>query len=80
MTNIRESLRSRAVGIVPAGAVASLLSMVALALRGRAEAGSAAPPVNPIRRYMKKPSVAGTRRRRLPPSAPARPGSRRWPP
>lgn len=52
MTNIRESLRSRAIGIVPAGLAASLLSMVALALRGKAEAGSAAAPFNAISHWL----------------------------
>jgi hypothetical protein len=52
MSNIREGLRSRAIGIVPAGLVASLLSMVGLALRGRAETGSAAAPFNAISHWI----------------------------
>lgn len=52
MSKFREGLRNRAVGIVPAGLVSSLLSMAALALRGKAEAGSAAAPFNAISHWL----------------------------
>jgi hypothetical protein len=55
MTNIREDLRNRAVGILPAGVVAGALSMVVLALRGRAETGSAASPFNAISHWIHGP-------------------------
>ncbi|HEX5687861.1 MAG TPA: hypothetical protein VFY73_27920 [Ideonella sp.] len=48
MTSIRQSLRSRAGSVLPLGAMASLLSMAALALRGHAETGSAASPFNAV--------------------------------
>ncbi|WP_374569177.1 hypothetical protein [Ideonella sp.] len=48
MTSLRQRLRHRAGSILPLGAMASLLSMAALALRGHAEAGSAAAPFNAV--------------------------------
>lgn len=48
MTSFRQSLRHRAGSILPLSALASLLSMAGLALRGRAETGSAAAPFNAV--------------------------------
>jgi len=52
MTAFREALYDRLAVSLCAGTVASLLSMVALALRGRAETGSAAAPFNAISHWL----------------------------
>jgi len=52
MTSFRQSLRHRAGSILPLSALASLLSMAALALRGRAETGSAAAPFNTVSHWL----------------------------
>jgi hypothetical protein len=52
MTAFRESLHDRLAVSLSTGTAASLLSMVALAMRGRAETGSAAAPFNAISHWL----------------------------
>jgi hypothetical protein len=52
MTGFRQALYDRLAGSLSVGTTASLLSMVALAVRGRAEAGSAAAPFNAISHWL----------------------------
>ena len=55
MTGFREALNDRLAGSLSTGTAASLLSMAALVLRGRAETGSAAAPFNAISHWLHGP-------------------------